>query len=414
MKILFVNTNEKSGGAAVASKRLFEVLRKKNIDCEMFVQKKETDNKNVLVNDYFGSKLFSNIRKVLERTKIKSFGIQNDNFSISKINSFNYKLINEKKPDLVHLHWINNGFLSIEDISKIKAPIVWTLHDMWAFTGGCHYSDTCERYKKDCGKCPLLNLNDSVDLSNKILTEKKGLWRNKNINIVSLNNWMKNCVKKSSLFKNNDVCIISNTLNLDIFFPKNKLNSRKKFGLSKNKKIILFGAVNAKSDKRKGFVFLEKALKSIPKNVAKNFEAVVFGSSEKNFCLENGLKINFIGKIDSEKKISGLYSCADVFVLPSLEDNLPNTVLEALSCGTPVVAFNIGGVPDMVDHKKNGYLAKPKDFNDLKKGLLWVLNNKDYSSLSKNARKKIIKEFNPNKITNQYIKLYKKILSDKK
>jgi glycosyltransferase involved in cell wall biosynthesis len=346
MKILFVSTNEKSGGAAVASKRLFEALRKKNIDCEMFVQKKESNSNIIITKNNFFNKYFILFKKVFERLTIKLFGGKTNNFSTSIFLSFNSKLINTS--DLIHLQWINNGFLSIKDISKINKPIVWTLHDMWAFTGGCHYSGKCKKFEKSCSNCPILE-NEFFDLSKHILEKKLKLWKSLDLTVVCPSKWLASEAKKSKLFSRRIVKIIPNGIDLNIFKKGNVIQARKKFNLPLDKNLILFGAINSTNDLRKGFDLLDKSLKELLKNKL-NLELVVFGSNmgPKELC---GYKVNYLGSLN-ENEIISAYSACDCFVAPSREDNLPNTIMEALACSMPVVAFNVGGIPDMVEHKK--------------------------------------------------------------
>jgi glycosyltransferase involved in cell wall biosynthesis len=405
MKILFVSTNEKSGGAAVASKRIFDSI---NLEKKMFVQKKESNSNIIITKNNFFNKYFILFKKVFERLTIKLFGGKTNNFSTSIFLSFNSKLINTS--DLIHLQWINNGFLSIKDISKINKPIVWTLHDMWAFTGGCHYSGKCKKFEKSCSNCPILE-NEFFDLSKHILEKKLKLWKSLDLTVVCPSKWLASEAKKSKLFSRRIVKIIPNGIDLNIFKKGNVIQARKKFNLPLDKNLILFGAINSTNDLRKGFDLLDKSLKELLKNKL-NLELVVFGSNmgPKELC---GYKVNYLGSLN-ENEIISAYSACDCFVAPSREDNLPNTIMEALACSMPVVAFNVGGIPDMVEHKKNGYLAQPFDVKDLANGIKWVIKNNINNKLSKNARKKCEKEFDIKIISAKYIKLYKKILSDQK
>lgn len=392
MKVLFVSTNEKSGGAAVAAKRLFDSIR---LEKKMFVQKKESNSDMIIVQNNVFDKYFILFKKFFERFVIKINKENLNNFSTSLFPSFNGKLINNLNFDLIHLHWINNGFLSIKDISIINKPIIWTLHDMWSFNGGKHY----------CGD------NKNSVLNEYLLKQKIKLWKNLNLTIVCPSKWLAKEAKKSKLFKNKNIFVIPNGINLKFFKNKGLSKSRKKFNFSLDKNLVLFGAVNSVNDLRKGFDLLEKSLEELSRNET-NLELVVFGTDIGPKQLY-GYKINYLGNLN-ENEIVSAYSACDCFVAPSREDNLPNTVMESLACSTPVVAFNIGGIPDMVEHKKNGYLAKPFDVKDLANGINWVIKNNKNKKLSKNARKKVIKDFNSSKISKEYIKLYKEVLSDKK
>jgi glycosyltransferase involved in cell wall biosynthesis len=373
----------------------------------MLVQKKESDDEFVIgaennifykAVDSLRSKL-DKLPKLLYRNRKKV--PWNVNWLPNPLLFYYIKKIN---PDVINLHWINNGFISIKQIGKLEKlniPIIWTLHDMWPFTGGCHYTGGCEKYKKHCGTCPQLKSSKKKDLSYKIFEKKKNF---SGISVICLNRWMKKCVKESELFSNGKVDIIPNGFNLDILKPRNRELGRKKFNLPLNKKIILFGAVSV-DDERKGFIYLEKALNRINNQ---DYVGVIFGKCEKKIDLK--IDTYYLGNIKGEKEISLLYSSANVFVCSSLEDNLPNTLIESMSSGTPVVAFEIGGIPDIIDHKKNGYLAKPFDVDDLGRGIEWCIEDKKRNDqLGKNAREKVLKNFSQEVVSQKVVSFYKKI-----
>jgi len=219
---------------------------------------------------------------------------------------------------------------------------------------------------------------------------------------------MASLAESSKLLTNPQVLNIFNPIDTVLYKPIKKETARKFFNLPLNKKIILFGAAKI-SDKRKGLSYLLEALNILDINGFKDILLVTFGkNSEIESLTVESKAINYLS---DENKISQLYSAADVFVLPSLEDNLPNTVMESLTCGTPVVAFKVGGIPEMVKHKINGYLANVADSSDLANGIEWVLNKSNYSELSANARNYAIKEFSEEVIANKYIELYQNILN---
>jgi glycosyltransferase involved in cell wall biosynthesis len=410
MKILHVGTSDISGGAARATFRIHKALLEKGVDSEMLVVKKGGDEPTIFrmygkLSDiifFFRSRL-DTIFWRFYRNKTKTL------FSPSLIPfSSIVRKINKINPDIVHLHWVCSGMLSIGDISRIKVPIVWTLHDMWAFTGGCHYDDNCGAYTDRCGNCKVLGSNKENDLSRFIWKNKnKYFSRINNLTIVALSGWLQECALESSLFKNRKVVNLPNPIDVRKFKPLNKEESKKKMGLDVSKKSILFGAMGAVSDQRKGFLYLNQALQ-IKK--IDNTELVVFGEKSDSSFDRN---IKFLGFLNNDKDLVTAYSSANVIIVPSLQENLSNAIMESLACGTPVVAFDIGGNKDMIDHKKNGYLAKPFDPEDLARGIEWVLNNENYDELCKNAREKVLREFDSNVVADKYIKLYKDILNKK-
>jgi len=423
MKILIINTNDTFGGAAIAAFRLHEALLQNGVDSQMLVADKKSDINSVLTlqNKNLGEKLGKTIILFLEKLPLRKYkNTISKNFGpfSSQVvsNKKLVKTINEINPDIVHLHWICGGFLSIEDIAKIKSPIVWSLHDQWGFTGGCHCvcddvsknSGLCEKYTKNCGNCGFLGSKRTKDLSFDVLQrKKKSFSKVNNMTIIGLSKWLQNCAKSSSVFSNKPVVNLPNTINTNVFKPINKEIARNLWNLPAYKKLILFGAVSATSTPYKGFAELTEALGKIS---VKNIEFVVFGSSEPKNPPNFPCKVHYLGHLNDNASLISIYNACDVMAHPSKRENLSNVIMEALSCGLPVVAFDIGGNSDMIEHKKNGYLAQQFDTSDFAKGIDWVLNNEKYDELSKNARKKIVDEFDYNVVANKYIQLYDKVL----
>ncbi len=408
MKILIVNTFDIEGGAARASYRLHNALLSEKIDSKMLVHIKTSDDATVIAPT---KKIISKIRFIFENLLIK-FYKKHTKTLFSPLwlpfSSISEK-INEINPDIVHFHWISGGMLNIDDISKIKAPIVWSLHDMWVFTGGCHYDEECGNYKVLCGECKVLGSTKKYDLSRKVFLKKQKLFSNKkNITFIGLSQWITNCARDSTLLKDKKNINIPNPIDTTIFKPIDKNLSRELWCLPKNKKLILFGAMGATSDPRKGFKELTDSLKEL--DIELDIEFVVFGSSRPENNTNLKFKTHYLGNLHDDISLITLYNAVDVMIVPSIQENLSNAIMESLSCGTPVVAFNIGGNSDMIEHLETGYLAKPFDSEDLAKGIKWILNHQNYNSLCKNARQKILEEFDSVLIAKRYIELYENIL----
>jgi glycosyltransferase involved in cell wall biosynthesis len=400
LKILHVNTSDINGGAAIAAHRLHKALLKNNIDSKMLVMKKASNEKEVVLarNNNFEKHIFSKIRVLFKKIILSRYKNRKDIiFSPAKfgLDITKNKIIQEA--DVIHLHWVVGNFLSLNSLDKLfslNKKIVWTLHDMWAFTGGCHYSDECEKYKHACYDCPILNSNKEKDLSRKVFEKKSKIYQGRDINIITCSEWLGECAKQSKLLKNKNINSIPNVLDNNIFKNIDQNIARDILSLDKNKKYILFGAMNSTSDPRKGWDYLKNSIKIINERYADvkgDVELLVFGSSYSKDVEKTTLSVKFLGRFFDEIALSLIYNSADLFVAPSLEDNLPNTVLESLHCGTPVVAFNIGGMPDMIEHEKNGYLAKCKDSKDLANGIIWSLNNlKNVNLINEEFKKKTI------------------------
>jgi glycosyltransferase involved in cell wall biosynthesis len=316
--------------------------------------------------------------------------------------------INRQDPDIVHLHWICGGYVPVQALRALGRPLVWTLHDMWPFTGGCHYSGDCTRYEQSCGACPQLNSAHTPDLSRWVWNRKKRQWRQLQLTAVGISHWLAHCARCSSLFRNVTVEVIPNGLDLQLYRPVGRQLARSLLGLPADRKLILFGSMSAGSDPRKGFHLLEPALRKFAEAGANSrSELVIFGSSEPRQGPNFGLKARYMGHLHDDISLVLLYNAADVFVAPSVADNFPNTVLEASACGTPCVAFDVGGLPDMISHRETGYLALPFDTEDLAAGIEWVVDDgARQAQLSQAARTKVEREFELTQVARRYRALY--------
>ncbi len=411
MKILHINTFDISGGAARAAYRLHKALLKAGVESLMLVEEKFSDDFTVIGPTTRIEKGLAKVVFTLDQLPVTKYKKRSPTlFSPAWISFSNViKKIEILQPDVVHLHWICAGMMRIEDIAKIKQPIVWSLHDMWAFTGGCHYDEGCEGYKKGCGYCKVLRSHNKRDLSVKVFERKKRVYtQKKDMTIVGLSKWLNNCAVESVLLKDKEHIQLPNPIDTDVFRPFDKLKGRELWNLPRDKKLVLFGAMNATSDKRKGFYELAKALEKLKKDM--DIELVVFGSSEPQKAFDYGFKTHYLGRIHDDVSLVTLYSAVDVMVVPSLQENLSNAIMESLACGTPVVGFNIGGNGDMIEHRINGYLAKPFDTGDLAAGIEWILTHPEYEKLCENARDKVVKEFDSKVVAQKYIELYERVI----
>ena len=312
-----------------------------------------------------------------------------------------------KSADIVHLHWIN-GFISMKSLRKIKKPIIWTVRDMWPFTGGCHYSNTCDKYKVGCGRCPLLSSNCNLDLSNLVIRNKKKFIP-QNIILVGISNWISECMKKSFLFQKSKIYTIFNNIETNEFRPVPKNIARELLKIPLEKKIILVGAQYL-WHQYKGFdVFLE-AIKKLKNQ--KEIHIVLFG--RKNSAISNALNFphTFLGYLTDNVSLRLVYSAADVFVGPSKIEAFGKTLAESMACGTPAICFDATGPSDIVDHMVTGYKARPYSPVDLAAGIDWVLSlpSEQLVNMRKDSRKRAVALFDSNAIARQYLELYKKCL----
>lgn len=411
MKVVFLNTMDRGGGAARSSVRLLQGVRNAGVDAHMIVQRKLADDRNVIGPEgHFGNELAA-VRTILDSAPVSLYPKRNRFiFSPAFLPDKVHRNINLLNPDIIHLHWIGEGFLRIESLAELERPIVWTLHDSWAFTGGCHIPFDCLNYLERCGCCPTLGSRRQNDLSYWVWRRKKRTFKKLDLTVVTPSRWLAKCANSSSLLQQFPIKVIPNGLDLARFRPQNKLHVRKIIGLPQDKKLILFGAMFGTSDKNKGFHLLLPTLQRlVAKGLSESVELVVFGSSEPANAPDFGLRTHYLGYLHDDISIASLYSAADLFVSPSIQENLSNTVMEAMACGTPCAAFDIGGMADMIEHKHNGYLARPFDDEDLAEGIAWGLaDEKRLLALSGRCREKA-EEFSLDHVAERYIDLYKKL-----
>jgi glycosyltransferase involved in cell wall biosynthesis len=315
-----------------------------------------------------------------------------------------------KAADVIILYWVDGGFLSNTQLASIMAlnkKIIWRLSDMWAFTGGCHYSEGCQKFMRQCGNCEQIRSTTDKDVSYWSLKQKKN-WTTENLQIVCPSKWIMNLSKSSPVLAHATHHHIATGVDLAVYKPCELPTIANSVGLGSEKFTILFGAVNSLSDERKGAKELKDAIKVFSSSIENksDYRIVVFGGSGVFQELWNGIEVNHIGVINSEEHAANVYSFCDVFVAPSREENLANTVIESLACGTPVVAFNVGGMNDLIDHRHNGYLAHPFDAQDLASGISFVRDSvKTNQALSLNARLKALKNFDQDKQITEFIGL---------
>ena len=349
-------------------------------------------------------------RQALSRYLNRPSGLEM--FSIPWASTMLKKIPNVATANIINLHWIPGTVSIAENIDFLKnKKIVWTLHDMNPFTGGCHYAGSCQKFEKQCGNCPQLGSDQEHDLSREIWEQKKAAYSQLDITIVVLCQWMADCVKKSSLLSSFPIHIIPNGVPTEIFKPYSHSQIRQALKISQETFVILFGA-DSVTNARKGFKYLVSALNYLKKVAPSEQLAVItFGHNAQNAAKTLGYQTFCFDYIDKESDLSRIYNAADVTVIPSLEDNLPNIVLESMACGTPVVGFEAGGIPDMVEHQVNGYLAPIGNHEELAKGILWVSDQKkNHSTLRIKCRETILSKFNSLLQAKRYLKLYKETI----
>jgi glycosyltransferase involved in cell wall biosynthesis len=402
----------------VAANRLMEALNNNGVKAKMLVRDKETNSITVVglpqgtaTRWHFLWErwcIFRHLR--FSRRHLFEVDIANTGSDITKLQEF-------READVIHLNWINQGMLSLSGVGKILdsgKPVVWTMHDLWPATGICHYARTCQAFRTGCRNCPLLPGGGSAnDLSARIWRRKQELYRRGSIFFVACSKWLCDQAKHSALFVGQRVESVPNAIDTRVFCRKDRHEARLQAGLPAERRIILFVSQRV-TDERKGSSYfidaIDKLVEQHPEMKADTGVAILGGHSEE-IASRLALPAYALGYVNDEKRIVSVYNAANVFVLPSLEDNLPNTIMEAMACGVPCVGFNVGGIPEEIDHRLNGYIAEYKNSADLAQGIHWVLDEADGASLSRAAVNKVLKNYSQRNVALRYIDIYHRAMA---
>ena len=397
------------GGAAMGAYWLHRGLLGAGIQSEMLVLRKLTEDPRVhRLSDHLNRR--GRARRRLAERRHQRRLVANPRIAGSghwSLNQFDYGIaaaINAFAADIVQLHWVGDNFLPISQLEKIQAPLVWTLRDMWAFSGGCHYAGDCPRYRAGCGDCPQLETPAEADISARLHAQKRRAWSQLPLTIVTISQWLADCARASSLFADRRIEVIGNPIDPSVFQPLDRAAARAAFNLPLDKKLILFGAIGGTSDGRKGFQFLAEALPLLPHD---DIELVVFGSAREE-AIDLGLPVHQVGRLQDEVSLSLLYSACDVYVSPATQEALGKTLMEALACGTPCVAFAGTGPDDMIGHRHDGCLARMKDSADLAAGINWTLAQ---SWSRPELHRRIVEKYGVEAISERYIRLYESLIN---
>jgi glycosyltransferase involved in cell wall biosynthesis len=415
MKIAFVNTYDQQGGAAIAAFRLKEALERHSVDVQMLVDIKKSESKWVtaLSKTPFQQKI-QKYKYFFEKILFIPFeSKKEDRFAFTTAylgnNISKHPII--LNADIIHIHWINHSFLSfknLEGLIKLGKPIVITMHDMWYMTGGCHHARECINYQNTCENCQFLKSNSLTNsLVRQFQETKKELFQNKHVHFVGCSNWLTELGRKSSILPKERLLNIPNPINTTLYKYTEGISIRETKGIAPDKILLLYIAANV-ANPRKGYKLLESALNELNNKFPNKFEILVLGSDKKNL-ISFPIPTHKIGYVSDVNSIITYYSEADILISPTLEDNLPNTLIESMACGTPCVSYNVGGIPEIIDHKENGYVAEYQSIDDLVNGIVWVTENRD--DLSKKCIQKVQSTFSEEAVVPQFISLYKKVLN---
>lgn len=416
MRVLIINTTERQGGPAIAAYRLTEALKDNGIRAKMLVRTKETDRVTTIEaetsmltrNSVRREQLRLAFHNRLAHSHRYPLHLGTSGEDITRLPEF-------RQADVIHLHWINDGMLSLDLLQRILdsgKPVVWTMHDMWPFTGICHYAHECENYRNHCHTCPQLNSSHTKDLSFHTFDKKANLLHGSRIQFVACSHWLEELAQRSALLHDFPIACIPNAVDTKVFHPMNRRQCREALSLPTDRRLLLFSSQYI-SDRRKGFDYLVEALHHLlnlhPEWSEQMALVVAGGDVEKAIPNEMPLPVYRLPYISDENRMAQVCNAVDIFTIPSLQDNLPNTVVEAMACAVPCIGFEVGGIPEMIDHLHNGYIAPLKDTRQFAEGIHWLLTEGDYDMLSREALRKAQTTYSETSVATAHIAIYNRI-----
>lgn len=415
MKVLLVNTSDHTGGAAIAALRLLKALRQNGVDATLLCRDRTLPAERTEVVNLKPS-LWLKVKFVMERAEIFAangftrkglFAVDTAHYGtdITRLPEF-------EQADVIHLHWTNQGMLSLRQLERVLRSgkrIVWTMHDMWPFTGVCHHASECQRWKEECSHCPLLQRPSAHDLSSRVFHLKQKVYSQGHITFVGCSQWLTGLAAQSPLLEGHQVVHIPNPIDTSFYAPApDKGEVRQRMGLPLDKRILLFTAFKV-TDPNKGLHYLAESIE-LMRNTHPEMHAslalAVAGQGAESVAADFSIPVHAFAYDTSEERQRNLYQAADLLVMPTLMDNLPNTVMESMACGTPCVGFHVGGLPQMIDTGINGYLAEERNSADFAQGIVRMLSSASYDSLSRNARSKTIQAYSEKSVADKFIQIY--------
>ena len=418
MKVLIVSTSERGGGAAVAASRLMQALGRSGVQAKMLVRDRQGDDPRVVALRpqwlmrwrFLWERLLLLVRLRMQRKHLFDVDIAAAGADITSLSEF-------READVIHLHWVNQGMLSLGDVGKILRsgkPVVWTMHDIWPATAICHLTLGCHNYRRGCGHCRYLAGGGSAhDLSYSVWRRKQSLYAKGTLAFVACSRWLEGEAKSSQLLSGHKVLNIPNAIDTRLFAPGSSDEARQAEQLPADRKLILFVCQRA-NNPYKGMDHLAEACRIMADEhpgLDDKVAVVVLGGHADEVAATLPFQAYAPGYVSDEQRMVRLYRAADVFVLPSLSENLPNTIMEAMACSVPCVGFKVGGIPEEIDHKKNGYVAAYRDSADLARGIYWTLFEADAAELRKAAVSKVAHSYSQSSVALRYTELYQELIA---
>ena len=395
--VLHVNTFDQGGGAAKVAVDLLQVQQENGLISKLLVGTKKGGRKDVLQAQYEGG-VSSRIKNKVEQ--VTHFqGI----FSPS-MKPYLRRILQKEKISVVHLHNLHGqpGYFALTDLLRTDPglKLIWTLHDMQALTGHCAHSFSCERWKEQCGSCPALDAYPAlaIDVTQELRSIKAQIYRQLKVQIVTPSDWL-NKMAKQSILGHFPIVTIPNGVDEKVYTPLGSIESRRALGISLTSKVVLFTAEFGTENPYKGGRFVKSLAEQY---VDQDISFVCLGSNQER----KEINVTYLPYVEDREVLVRWYSAADVLLYPSLADNCPLVVLEAMACGLPVLSFNTGGIPELVQHLETGYIAKYEDAGDLQKGFELILSPGNRVKMGSKARERVLSHFTLDRMNESYLKLY--------
>ncbi|GHF36023.1 glycosyltransferase involved in cell wall biosynthesis [Deinococcus metalli] len=406
MQVLHLNTSDSGGGAARGAYWLHQALSR-HVTSRMLVQDKGTTDPQVV---QYGSSLAARVARRAERLPLRPYPDARGLFSAATMPRLVHRTVNAMQPDVVNLHWVNEGFVTPENVRRIHAPVVWTLRDVWPMTGGCHYTRGCERFTATCGQCPVLRSSVENDLSRRVWHRKARAFHGRPLTFVALSEWIAREARRSALLREHETIVIPNALDVDLFQPRDRAAARAELGLDPARRSIFFSAMNPIEDRRKGFAQFREALEVLARRPDAGQLDVLVGGPIYGPAPEMPLPTTFLGRIDDDRTMGLLYAASTVTAMPSLEEAFGKVAMESMACGTPVVCLRGTGTAEIVTHLEHGYQAVPLDIADLAAGLAYVLDHPAPQRLAAQSRQHVLATYTFEAQAQAYLDLYTRLV----
>lgn len=427
MKVLHLSAQDLGGGAFRGAYSLHRGLLEAGVESRLLVDRKLSDDPSVVAPGSGLGRALARVRPSLDQLPLRAHPARRAGvFSPAWLPTRVAARVAALEPDLLHLHWVNGGLLHPAALRKIRRPLVWTLRDMWPFTGGCHYAEGCDGFRRACGRCPALGSGRARDLSAWLHARKRRAWEDVDLDVVAISRWLADQARASTLLGGKRIHVIPNGIDTRRFRPIERAAAREILGLRADVPLVVYGAIAATRDARKGFAELRRALEICRARGGgagsgdtgsgsaagdAGFELLVFGAGQPEHDLVPGVRAHYAGTLHDDGSLALHYAAADVVVVPSREEAFGKTAAEALACGRPVVAFGATGLLDVVEHERTGYLAKPFEPESLAEGIRWVLAEPERrEALGRAAREDAVRRFDLAVVARTYAALYQRIL----